>query len=127
MEKLKKVLSLSEASKISGYHPDYLSALIRKGELRGEKTGGTWFTTEDDVRDYIFKQKVRHNRPAFFDFLSQKRTQNIVIYSGIIFCLISLLGFYFYGINHKNFTPEAKKTLSPDTEAIKEIKTEINQ
>lgn len=128
MEKLKKVLSLSEASKISGYHPDYLSALIRKGEIKGEKTGGNWFTTEDEIKNYIFKQKVRHGRPAFFDFFSQKRTQNILIASGIIFALLFFLSLYVYSLNHQNSpSEEVKKTLSTETEPIKEINTDISQ
>lgn len=119
MENLKKVISLSQASKISGYHSDYLSALIRKGEIKGEKIGGNWFTTEEELKNYTFKQKVRHKKFAVFDFFSQKRTQNIVIATGIIFFGIILFGIYLYGKNTKIILEEEKKTLSNDVEVIK--------
>jgi hypothetical protein len=118
MEKLRKVISLSQASKISGYHSDYLSALIRKGEMQGEKIGGNWFTTEEELNNYIFKQKIRHQKFAVWDFLSKKRTQNIFVTSGIIFLGIVLIIIYFYGkYSHATFE-EGKKTLSPDAEGI---------
>ncbi len=118
MENLKKVISLSQASKFSGYHSDYLSALIRKGELRGEKIGGSWFTTEAEVNDYIFKQKIRHKKLAIRGFLSRKRTRNIILTSGMIFLAILLLGIYLYGKNTKIILEESKKSLSPDVEIM---------
>lgn len=119
MENLKKVISLSQASKVSGYHPDYLSALIRKGEMKGEKIGGNWFTTEEELKNYAFKQKVRHEKFAFLDFFSQKRTQNIIIATGIIFVSIFLFGIYLYGKSTKVILEEGKKTLSNEVEVIK--------
>jgi len=116
MENLKKVVSLGQASKITGYHSDYLSALIRKGEIKGEKVGGNWVTTEEEIKDYIFKQKVRHKKFAIGEFFSKKRTQKILILTGIIFLGIFLLGIYFHDKNSKVILEEGKKTLSPDVE-----------
>jgi len=62
VENLEKVISLHQASKISGYHQDYLSALIRKKDIKGEKLGGNWFTTEEEIKKYIFKQKTRNKK-----------------------------------------------------------------
>ncbi len=118
MENLKKVISLSQASKFSGYHSDYLSALIRKGELRGEKRGGNWFTTEDEINNYIFKQKIRHKKLAIGGFLSKKRTNKIILTSGMIFLAALALGIYIYGKNTKVILEESKKSLSPDVEVI---------
>ncbi len=118
MENIKKVISLSQASRITGYHSDYLSALIRKGEIKGEKVGGNWFTTEEEIKDYIFKQKIRHRKFAVGEFFSRKRTQKILILTGIIFLGIFLLGIYFHDKNSKVILEEGKKTLSPDPEAI---------
>jgi hypothetical protein len=118
MENLKKVVSLSQASKISGYHSDYLSALIRKGEMKGEKIGGNWFTTEEEIKNYIFKQEIRHKKFAIRGFLSQKRTQNILIISGILFLGILVFSIYFYGKNNKTDLGEGKKMLSSEAEVI---------
>ena len=119
MEDLKKVISLNQASTISGYHSDYLSALIRKGELKGEKIGGNWFTTEEEIKNYIFKQKVRHRKFAILDFLSPRRTQRILVLTGIVFLAVLLFGIYLYDKNTKVILEEGKKTLSSEVEAIK--------
>ena len=118
MANLKKVIPLNQASRISGYHSDYLSALIRKGEMQGEKIGGNWFTTEEEIKNYIFKQKIQHKKWAIRDFLSQKRTQNIFLVSGILFISFLLIGVYLYGKNSKIILEEGKKTLSSETETI---------
>ena len=119
MENLKKIVSLNQASKIFGYHSDYLSALIRKGEIKGEKIGGSWFTTEEEMKNYIFKQKIRHKKFAILDFLSQKRTRNIFIVSVIIFLGLLSIDIYLYGKNNKAIPKESKKTLSSEMEIMK--------
>ncbi|OGI71597.1 hypothetical protein A3B84_02190 [Candidatus Nomurabacteria bacterium RIFCSPHIGHO2_02_FULL_35_13] len=118
MENLKKVVSLGQASKITGYHSDYLSALIRKGEMKGEKVGGSWFTTEEEINNYIFKQKIRHKKFAILDFFSPTRTKKILISAGILFSVIILFGIYLYGKIIKVNFEEGKKTLSSDAEII---------
>jgi len=52
------LISLNEASKISGYHQDYLSYLIRKNKLNGEKIGRAWCVTEDDLRKFILEKNT---------------------------------------------------------------------
>jgi hypothetical protein len=118
MGNLKKVISLSQASKLSGYHSDYLSALIRKGEMNGQKIGGSWFTTQEEIKKYIFKQKVQHKKWAIGDFLSQKRTQNVFLLTGIILVGSLLAGTYLYGKNTEIVFEEGEKTLSPEAEII---------
>jgi hypothetical protein len=119
MENLKKVISLSQASKITGYHSDYLSALIRKGEIKGEKIGGNWFTSEEEIKNYIFKQKIRHKKLALGGFFSQKRTKNIFIFTAVLFISIILVSIYFYDKNSKATLIESKKALSTEIEVIK--------
>jgi hypothetical protein len=118
MENLKKAIPLNQASKLSGYHSDYLSSLIRKGELKGTKIGGNWFTTEEAIKDYVFKQKVRHKELAVADFLSPARTRKIFILAGITFLSVVLLGIYLYGKNTKIILEEGKTTLSTEAEII---------
>jgi len=118
MENLKKVISLNQASKISGYHSDYLSALIRKGEIKGEKIGGNWFTTEEELKNYIFKQQIRHKKFALASFLSPKRTQKILVLTGFVFLVVILLGIYVYGKSVQVTLEEGRKTLSSEAEVI---------
>lgn len=110
MPNLKKVISLHQASKISGYHQDYLSALIRKGEMKGQKIGGNWFTTEDEVDSYIFKQKIRNKNIFSRYILLFARANRSVIYALVLILLISS-GIYFY---NKQYT--ADKIEVADTE-----------
>lgn len=121
MENLKKVISLSEASKIYGYHSDYLSSLIRKGEIKGKKVGGNWFTTEEAIKEYLFKQKVRHKKFAVADFFSPTRTKKILFSTGVFFLLIILLGSYIISKNTKVILEEGKKVPTADLDGIKEF------
>ncbi len=95
MPNLKKVISLSQASKISGYHSDYLSALIRKGEMQGRKIGGNWFTSEEEIRNYIFKQETRNKKWFIKSFLYLKRINRGFLYASIAL-VIFVAGIYFY-------------------------------
>lgn len=49
-----KYISLKEAAEISGYAPDYIGQLIRKGKLPGKQvySNVAWVTTEDAIRAY---------------------------------------------------------------------------
>ncbi len=113
---MRKVVSLSEAAKITGYHPDYLSALIRKKELNGRKVGKTWFTTEEALNDYSLKKKIRHKKFALAEFFSPLRTRNIFLWTGVIFLSGIILGIYIYGKIIKVTPQEGNKNLSPDVE-----------
>jgi hypothetical protein len=52
---MEKLLSLSEASKMSPYSSDYLSLLVRKNRLAGVKKEGKWFTTKAALDEYLKK------------------------------------------------------------------------
>ncbi len=54
-----KYITLKEASKMTGYSPDYLGQLIRKGKLAGKQVylNVAWMTTEDAIREYLEKNK----------------------------------------------------------------------
>lgn len=58
-----KFITLKEASKISGYSPDYLGQLIRKGKLAGKQVylNVAWMTTEEAVQEYLKVSKVGYS------------------------------------------------------------------
>jgi hypothetical protein len=118
MESLKNVISLNQAAKISGYTQDYLGYLIRTGEMKGVKKGRAWFTTEEELNNYLFKKKVRHQEFAIKDFFSPTRTRNIVIATIIIF-----IGGFFLLANlnkSKNLrVEEIKSAVTSDGEGLK--------
>ncbi|MFA5791897.1 MAG: hypothetical protein WC884_02575 [Candidatus Paceibacterota bacterium] len=117
MENLKKVISLHQASKISGYHQDYLSLLIRKKEIKGEKMGGNWFTTEEEVKNYIFKQEIRHKKWIIKYFLSFKRANKSFIYAFIILVLFGIV-IYFY---NKRYTEIQTQTVNTNFSDINKV------
>jgi hypothetical protein len=47
------LISLRDASKISGLSQPHLSLLIRQGKLWGQKIGRNWVTTEQAIRKYL--------------------------------------------------------------------------
>ncbi len=51
-------ITLKEAARISGYAPDYVGQLIRKGKLYGRQVymNVAWVTTEAAVQEYIKNQ-----------------------------------------------------------------------
>lgn len=119
MELTKKLIPLNKAAKISGYHQDYLSSLIRKNEIKGTRVGNNWFTTEEEIKTYIFKQKIRHRKFAIRDFLSVRRTKKIFIVASIILVIVALSWLYFYGKkNSQTLSNEVNTKLSTDVEII---------
>lgn len=79
-------ISLKEAAKISGYHPDYLSSLIREKKLFGERIGRSWCTTEEAVRAYLAGDKNMAKNQTLFS-----RKLKMLILSGLIIFLLILI------------------------------------
>ena len=46
-------MPLSEAAQLSGYTPEYLNSLSRKGTLRAKKIGRNWHTTHEWVSEFM--------------------------------------------------------------------------
>ena len=112
MPNLKKIISLHQASKISGYHQDYLSSLIRKNELKGEKVGNSWFTTEEEVKNYIFKQQIKNKNWIVKGFLYFKKMNKSFLYS-LIFLVLIATGIYFYNEKYGGLPTATSNTTSP--------------
>lgn len=50
-------LTLLQAAKISGYTPEHLNLLCRKGKLRGKKFGRNWHTTREWLNEFLYLSK----------------------------------------------------------------------
>src|ERR1043165_1415695 len=50
-------ISLAEASRITGYHQDYLGQLCRLGKLSGKKLGRNWTTTKAALDEFVAATK----------------------------------------------------------------------
>jgi hypothetical protein len=61
--KLDDLISLSEASKISGLTQPHLALLIRQRKLWGKKIGRNWVTTEQAVNEYLKLERKPGPRP----------------------------------------------------------------
>jgi excisionase family DNA binding protein len=125
MGSIKNIITLNQAAKLSGYSQDYLGYLLRKGELKGKKVGRSWLTTEDEVRNYIFKQKIRHEKFPIKDFFSRRRTHNIFFATLVLFVGFFSLAFFMTNNNDVNNTPtksQVTKTLSSEVEATEFIR-----
>ena len=47
------LISVTEASQISGLSPVHVRKLVRDGQIEGVKIGRNWLTTEEAVREYM--------------------------------------------------------------------------
>jgi excisionase family DNA binding protein len=56
-----KLITVTEASRLSRLTPSYIRRLLRNGELEGQKVGEIWLTTEEAIRDYLSRD--RHPGP----------------------------------------------------------------
>ena len=122
MGNLKKVITLHQASRVSGYHQDYLSYLIRKGELKGEKVAGNWFTTEDAVKNYILNQEIRQKKSIAKYFLYLKKINKGFVYAFIALIILST-GIY---LSNKYQSEIKVQTIDVNSDIKKsEIKEEV--
>lgn len=55
-----KLISVTEASAVSGLTPSYIRRLLRESKLAGVKVGRDWFTTEEALQTYL----VQDRRPG---------------------------------------------------------------
>ena len=121
-KKSEKYITLKEAAKISGYAPDYIGQLIRKGKLPGKQVYCTvaWMTTEKSLGEYMQKNQDRDkSKNISLREKSTERLQQIknsvlleikfarlyktVLYLSIILSVgFSLLLFYIFSVSLDN-------------------------
>lgn len=73
-------ISLKEAARISGYSPDYIGELIRKGKIPGKQVicNVAWMTTKEAILEYKERQQKREKRKIgkkekFFQILGETK------------------------------------------------------
>lgn len=52
-------ITVNEAVKLSGYHPDTLRELIRDGKIAGKKVSIVWLVDRDSLMAYLAKIEAR--------------------------------------------------------------------
>ncbi|HAO64636.1 TPA: hypothetical protein DCQ44_01495 [Candidatus Taylorbacteria bacterium] len=112
MEKLGDLITLREASKISGYNFDYLGFLIRSGKLNGRKVGRNWMTTTVDVKYYlehsVMLPKVT-KKPVTF------KVSVVIVFISVI---ATLGAFYAYSVIYQNAYDQATATNSKISKTV---------
>lgn len=68
-------ITLKEAAQISGYSPDYLGQLIRKGKLAGKQVylNVAWVTTEKALKEYLENNRVNGGKAEQMTFRNKVR------------------------------------------------------
>jgi hypothetical protein len=61
--RFKDLISLRQASKISGLSPNHLRLLVGKGTIWGIKIDTFWVTTEEAVMAYIVQERKTGPKP----------------------------------------------------------------
>lgn len=52
-------MTVDEAAELSGYHPNYLRALIRAEKIEAVKKGSSWWVSRQSVEDYVAAAKAK--------------------------------------------------------------------
>ena len=93
-----KTIKLREAAIISGYHPDYLSYLIRNKKLLGFKKGHDWYVGEAELRAYVLKrqQELQQNTPIIKKISYKKVFWPWLAFAGLAIFLLAI-NYFFVG------------------------------
>jgi len=79
-------ITLKEAGQISGYHPDYIGALIRSNKVKGKKVGKNWFVSKKEVQEHFTTQ---HFAPAQKVFFGDAKVLFFWLALVMVFCLVA--------------------------------------
>ena len=50
-------LTVNEAAKLSGYHPEYIRQLIRDGKVNAKKFSIVWMVDKESLLEYVKSQE----------------------------------------------------------------------
>ena len=118
MEQIDKYITLREASKISGYNPDYMGYLIRTGKMNGKKFGRNWMTTKDDVNYYM------SHLSAISKFTRKPITLPVAFIVIIISLIVTFGGYYLFTLVYQSGYEQAQ--VGPASTSVK-VATQLDQ
>jgi hypothetical protein len=136
-----KFITLKEAAEISGYAPDYIGQLIRKGKLPGKQVycNVAWMTTEGSVRRYLegnrgqknngearsgWAKKIEALKAKIRPQIDIMRLPQIVLYTIIIFSVsFFFLLIYIFSVN---FEKQRQKDLIRNMQEINILEAPIS-
>jgi excisionase family DNA binding protein len=52
-------ISVTEAAKLSGYHPEHIRRLIREGKIDAQKFSIVWMVDKESLMEYVKSQKKK--------------------------------------------------------------------
>ena len=55
-------LSVNEAAKLTGYHPEYIRRLIRDGEIKAKKFSIVWQVRRESLNAYVETAKLKDDK-----------------------------------------------------------------
>jgi len=103
--KNKNFISLKKAAKTSGYTPDYIGQLIRKGKLKGKQVyhNVAWLVSEEDLHRYINRDKKYEKKSFWTRIVSNfnpKRSFKVFSYFFIgLLLIVAILLFYIFAVS----------------------------
>ncbi len=97
-------ITLKQAAQISGYHSDYIGALIRSGKVKGKKVGRNWFVSEREVKSYFM---TKHYVPAGRALFANGRGLLVAVF---LFCVGGFASAFFYFSGETTTSNVALKT-----------------
>lgn len=127
-------ITLKEAAKLTGYSPDYIGELIRKGKIPGKQVicNVAWMTTKEAILEYKEKQKERgkkkmSKKEKFFESAEEIKRRfflhleilkfflktfklPLLIFFLIMIILANLLTFFVFSIKEKSFEKNISQT-----------------
>lgn len=59
-----KLISVPQASRISGLTPSFIRRLLRRGDIEGIRIGRDWATTEEAIRKYLKQERRPGPKPG---------------------------------------------------------------
>ncbi|HRZ95345.1 MAG TPA: helix-turn-helix domain-containing protein, partial [Candidatus Moranbacteria bacterium] len=74
-----KYITLSDAARETGYTPEHLNLLCRKGKLQGEKIGRNWFTKREWLDDFILENKTNNKGGGVRVAKVQEKIKEVVL------------------------------------------------
>jgi len=86
-----ELISLREASKISGYHPDYLSFLIRSKKISGHRVGRMWVVYENDLIKFLKQKESSKNISSNFFYKITKAIFTTFLLAVIVFASFQII------------------------------------